>query len=144
MKCSGNWMWPAKLPGEGATLHDACDALCEALGRLGIAIDGGKDSLSMAARVENDVVKCPGELVLSVYVPCPDITKTVTPDLKCESEAVLIHVHLSKPTSTRLGGSALAQVYGEIGNESPDMDDIEVSHCVRFFVSPVFLYRVYC
>ena len=118
-------MWAAKLPGEGAMLYDACKALCETLGRLGIAIDGGKDSLSMAARVGNEVVKCPGELVLSVYVPCPDITKTVTPDLKCEDESVLIHLQLSSSTF-RLGGSALAQVYGMIGNEAPDMDDTEV------------------
>ena len=118
-------MWAAKLPGEGALLYDACKALCETLCQLGIAIDGGKDSLSMAARIGDEVVKCPGELVLSVYVPCTDITKTVTPDLKCNGESVLIHVKLSS-TLCRLGGSALAQVYGGVGNESPDMDDIEV------------------
>lgn len=118
-------MWAAKLPGEGAMLYDACKALCDTLCRLGIAIDGGKDSLSMAARVRDEVVKCPGELVLSVYAPCPDVTKTVTPDLKCETESVLVHVRLSK-SSNRTGGSALAQVYGQIGDEAPDMDDIEV------------------
>lgn len=41
MKCSGNWMWPAKLPGEGAVMYDACQAMCDVMKELGIAIDGG-------------------------------------------------------------------------------------------------------
>ncbi len=53
-------MWAAKLPGEGATLVDACRSMCEVMGQLGIAVDGGKDSLSMAARVGKETVKAPG------------------------------------------------------------------------------------
>lgn len=60
VKCSGNWMWAAKLPGEGVRLWDACKAMCEVMGQLGVAIDGGKDSLSMAARVGKETVKAPG------------------------------------------------------------------------------------
>lgn len=60
VKCSGNWMWAAKLPGEGAALFEACKAMCDVMKQLGIAIDGGKDSLSMAARVGGDTVKAPG------------------------------------------------------------------------------------
>lgn len=75
VKCSGNWMWAAKLPGEGAALFDACKAMCDLMSQLGIAIDGGKDSLSMAARVGKDTVKAPGTLVVSTYAPCPDIRK---------------------------------------------------------------------
>ncbi|KAG8433500.1 hypothetical protein GDO86_017692 [Hymenochirus boettgeri] len=82
VKCSGNWMWAAKLPGEGAALYDACVAMCDVMAKLGIAVDGGKDSLSMAARVGSETVKAPGSLVISVYAVCPDITATVTPDLK--------------------------------------------------------------
>jgi len=55
-------MWPAKLPGEGATMVDACKAMCDTMNSLGIAIDGGKDSLSMAARVGNNTVKAPGRV----------------------------------------------------------------------------------
>ena len=40
IKCSGNWMWAAKLPGEGALLYDAAVALSNILTDLGIAIDG--------------------------------------------------------------------------------------------------------
>ena len=54
-------MWAAKLPGEGALLVDACRAMCEVIQSLGIAVDGGKDSLSMAARVGTETVKAPGE-----------------------------------------------------------------------------------
>ena len=51
IKCSGNWMWAPKLPGEGADLYDAAMAMRDIMVDLGIAVDGGKDSLSMAARV---------------------------------------------------------------------------------------------
>lgn len=50
VKASCNWMWAAKLPEEGAKMYEVCEALCQALRRLGPAIDGGKDSLSMAAK----------------------------------------------------------------------------------------------
>lgn len=53
-------MWAAKLPGEGAALYDACTAMCKVMSELGLAVDGGKDSLSMAARVDGDIVKAPG------------------------------------------------------------------------------------
>ncbi|ETN79122.1 hypothetical protein NECAME_10012 [Necator americanus] len=79
---SGNWMWAAKCEGEGVRLVEACDALCKALADVGCAIDGGKDSLSMAAKVDNELVKAPGTLVLSAYAPCPDVMKTVTPNFK--------------------------------------------------------------
>ena len=42
-------MWAAKLPGEGARLYDAAVAVRDIMLVTGIAIDGGKDSLSMAA-----------------------------------------------------------------------------------------------
>ena len=127
VKCSGNWMWAAKLPGEGAALHDAAEALRDVLIALGTAIDGGKDSLSMAAiapdgRGGDETVKAPGELALSAYVTCPDITKTVTPDLKLPGKGRILYVDLGGGRS-RLGGSALAQVYGQIGDTPPDLDD---------------------
>jgi phosphoribosylformylglycinamidine synthase len=59
-------MWAAKLPGEGAALYDACTAMCEVMSELGIAVDGGKDSLSMAARVDGDIVKAPGMYILHI------------------------------------------------------------------------------
>ena len=127
VKCSGNWMWAAKLPGEGGALYDAAVALCDLLIRLGIAIDGGKDSLSMAALApgphgKQETVKAPGTLVVSAYVTCPDVTKTVTPDLKRPGATQLLYVDLAGGRQ-RLGGSALAHVYGQLGDACPDVED---------------------
>ena len=126
IKCSGNWMWAAKLPGEGAALYDAARALTDILLELGIAIDGGKDSLSMAAIASgndgDETVKTPGTLVISGYVTSPDITQTVTPDLKHPDEGIILYVDLGADKH-RLGGSSLAHVYEQLGDESPDVDD---------------------
>ena len=124
VKYSGNWMYAAKLPGDGAHMFDACTALCEAMGELDVAIDGGKDSLSMAARAGGEVVKAPGSVVMSGYVTVPDVTKTVTPDLKLLGTGELMLVEFgSKEGKRRLGGSALAQAYDQVGDDAPDMDD---------------------
>ena len=124
IKYSGNWMYAAKLGGDGAHMYDACESLCEAMKALGVAIDGGKDSLSMAAKAAGEVVKAPGTLVMSGYVGCPDVTKTVTPDLKLPGTGKLVLVEFgSKSGKRRIGGSALAQAYAQVGDESPDMDD---------------------
>ena len=129
IKASGNWMYAAKLPGEGAKMYDACEALRDSLLALGAGIDGGKDSLSMAAQCGDEIVKAPGELTLTCYVTCPDITKTVTPDLKCPSKCGgktnLLFVDLGGGKA-RMGGSSLAQVYNQIGNESPDVEDFSM------------------
>lgn len=121
VKCSANWMWAPKLPGEGAALRDAAEAMATAMIAVGIAVDGGKDSLSMAAKVGDEVVKSPRELVVSVYAAMDDIRRKVTPDIKEPGSALLL-VDLSGGKN-RLGGSALAQTCGRIGDEVPDMDD---------------------
>ncbi len=127
IKCSGNWMWAAKLPGEGARLYDAAAALRDILLELGIAVDGGKDSLSMAAKVvdpsgKTEIVKSPGTLVISAYATCPDVTKVITPQIKKSGESRLLYIDLGEG-KYRLGGSALAHVYGQLGNESPDVEN---------------------
>ena len=68
IKASGNWMYAVKLPGEGAKMYDACEALRDSLLELGVGIDGGKDSLSMAAQCGKEIVKAPGELTMTCYV----------------------------------------------------------------------------
>jgi phosphoribosylformylglycinamidine synthase len=122
IKCSANWMWAPKLPGEGAALYDAVGAMRDLMIQMGIAVDGGKDSLSMATRIGDDVVKSPRELVISAYATMPDITKAVTPDIKNPGHSQLIFIDIAGGKA-RLGGSALAQAYGQLGNESPDVDD---------------------
>lgn len=127
IKCSANWMWAAKLAGEGAAMYDACKAMADFMGPLGVGVDGGKDSLSMAAKVGETTVKAPGMLVVTAYAACPDITATLTPDLKGNAEAGsagsrLYHLDLSGGRR-RLGGTALAQSYSQLGDTPPDMQD---------------------
>lgn len=121
VKCSANWMWAPKLAGEGAALYDAALAMRNAMLELGIAVDGGKDSLSMATMVGSETVKSPRELVISLYGAMADITKVVTPDIKRPGSALLF-IDLAGGKN-RLGGSALAQVHGQLGDKSPDMEN---------------------
>lgn len=122
VRCRANWMCPAKLPNEGALLYNAAVAMSDLMVELGIAVDGGKDSLSMAATVQGELVKAPGSLVVLGYAPVPDITKKVTPDIKMPGRSMLglIDLGLGK---NRLGGSALAQAFNQLGDETPDVDD---------------------
>lgn len=125
IKSSGNWMWASKLKGEAAAMYDACESLTNCMLELGVAVDGGKDSLSMAAKVDEEVVKAPGTLVLSLYAGVPDMSKIVTPYLKYPSDdgskSHIIYIDLGN-NKYRMGGSALAQVFGQLGDVSPDMD----------------------
>jgi phosphoribosylformylglycinamidine synthase len=122
VKCSANWMWAPKLPGEGAALYDAACAMRDAMILLGVAVDGGKDSLSMATRVGEETVKSPRELVISVYATMEDITRVVTPDIKRPGSSLLLFVDLAEGKN-RMGGTALAQTVKQIGNITPDMDN---------------------
>lgn len=121
-----DWGIAASEPGEGARLFQANLALNAFLGALGLSINGGKDSMSMAAGVSRQgveaTVKAPGTLVVTAYAACPDITRTITPDIKRPGQSSLLFIDLSGGKS-RLGGSALAQVYGQVGDEAPDVDD---------------------
>lgn len=128
IKCEGNWMWAAKLPGDCASLYDAAVAMRDIMIDLNIAIDGGKDSLSMAAKCpsddNNETVRAPGTLVITGYCTVDDVQQKLTPDIKTPGNSVLIHVDISS-NKRRLGGSAASQVYSTIGIEAPDIDDTE-------------------
>ncbi len=125
---SANWMAATGHPGEDARLYDTVRAvgreLCPA---LGIAIPVGKDSLSMRTVWEEDgeerAVTAPLSLVISAFAPVADVRGTLTPELQREhDETELLLVDLGKGHN-RLGGSALAQVYGQVGHDCPDLDD---------------------
>ena len=125
IKCSANWMLAAKLLGEGRNLYRAAVAMKRIMIDLGIAVDGGKDSLSMAAKVGDEIVKSPNELTISAYADVPDINKIITPDIKKPGESALWLIDIGD-NKNRLGGSALAQTLRQIGNESPDVDNPDV------------------
>ena len=122
----GNWGIAASESGEGVCLYRANEALSSMLDILGISINGGKDSMSMAAKVIREnagrTVKAPGTLVVTAYAACPDITGTVTPDIKEPGKSRLMLIDLSNG-KLRMGGTALAQVCGQVGDEAPDIDD---------------------
>lgn len=117
-----NWMWAPKLSGEGAALYDAAKGLSEILIGLGININGGKDSSSMYSKIFNQIVKSPRELVIKSLAVQKEITKKITPDIKKPGSTILL-LDLAKG-KRRLGGSALAQVYKQLGSEFPDIEDV--------------------
>jgi len=82
IKCSGNWMWEKRYPEQIGALRMAVQSLSKALIKLNLAIDGGKDSLSMSATVNNEVILSPRSLVLSAYATTDNFNLRVTPDLK--------------------------------------------------------------
>jgi len=122
VKCSGNWMWAPKQPGEGSALYHACEAATDLMKETGLAVDGGKDSLSMATKLFGEWVKSPRQLIVSTYASIENLCQNVTPDIKKPGESSLILLDLA-PGQYRLGGSALAQVHKQVGDVVPDADD---------------------
>ena len=130
VKLSANWMCAAGHPGEDAILFDTVKAvgmeLCPA---LGVSIPVGKDSMSMrttwtdAKSGEDKSVTAPVSLIVSAFAPVTDARRVLTPQLrtdKGDSELVLIDLGAGR---NRLGGSILAQVSSQLGDEAPDLDD---------------------
>jgi phosphoribosylformylglycinamidine synthase len=127
VKLSANWMAACGMPGEDARLFDAVQAASELCQALGVSIPVGKDSLSMktvwAEQGETRTVAAPVSLIASAAAPVNDIRASLTPQLRLEGgESLLILVDLGAGRN-RLGGSILAQVSAQIGNEAPDLDD---------------------
>ena len=132
VKLSANWMAPAGHPGEDAALYDTVHAvgmeLCPA---LGISIPVGKDSMSMKTVWQDEhgnerAVTAPLSLIVSAFAPVLDVRKTLTPQLRTDQgETDLMLIDLGKGKN-RLGGSVLAQVYKQVGRETPDVDDPRV------------------
>ncbi|NQZ24845.1 MAG: phosphoribosylformylglycinamidine synthase [Colwellia sp.] len=131
IKLSANWMSPAGHPGEDAGLYEAVKAIGEELcPALGLTIPVGKDSMSMRTQwTEEGIdksVTSPMSLIITAFGVVEDIRKTVTPELRSDKgETRLVAIDLSKGKK-RLGGSCLAQVYKQLGNETPDVDSPEV------------------
>jgi len=128
IKLSANWMAACGQPGQDAALFDTVKAvgmeLCPA---LGVSIPVGKDSLSMRTTWndggESKAVISPVSLIVSAFAPVGDVRRTLTPQLRTDlGETSLILIDLGRGKN-RLGASALAQVTGQLGNETPDLDN---------------------
>jgi phosphoribosylformylglycinamidine synthase len=128
VKLSANWMAAAGFPGEDAALYDTVRAVAlDLCPQLGISIPVGKDSLSMRTSWSEEgaekAVIAPLSLIVSAFAPCEDARPALTPQLQTDSgasELILIDLGCGR---NRLGGSMLAQVYGQLGSEAPDLDD---------------------
>ncbi|MDV6319859.1 phosphoribosylformylglycinamidine synthase [Chromohalobacter sp. HP20-39] len=135
IKLSANWMSAAAHVGENQALYDAVHAVgMELCPQLGIAIPVGKDSMSMRTawqeetadgEYEDKSVTAPLTLDITGFAPVTDAMRTLTPQLRLDQdESDLILIDLGQGQN-RLGGSALAQVYGQVGDVCPDLDDAE-------------------
>ncbi|HQS58246.1 MAG: phosphoribosylformylglycinamidine synthase [Gallionellales bacterium 35-53-114] len=129
IKLSANWMAAAGHHGEDAALFDTVKAVgMELCPQLGISIPVGKDSMSMKTswtEGENSkAVTAPLSLIVTAFAPVMDASRTLTPQLQADPDSVLLLIDLGNGKN-RLGGSALAQVYGQVGNVAPDLDAAE-------------------
>ncbi|MCQ4286070.1 phosphoribosylformylglycinamidine synthase [Pseudomonas stutzeri] len=130
IKLSANWMAAAGHPGEDARLYDTVKAVgMELCPQLGLTIPVGKDSMSMKTRWDEEgsekSVTSPMSLVVSGFAPVVDVRKTLTPQLRLDKGATdLILIDLGRGQN-RMGASILAQVYGKLGRQAPDVDDAE-------------------
>ncbi|OSM01836.1 phosphoribosylformylglycinamidine synthase [Magnetofaba australis] len=144
VKLSANWMAPAGHPGEDANLYATVKAvgleLCPA---LGISIPVGKDSMSMKTVWSDEdgdkAVTAPLSLIISAFAPVRDASITLTPQLRDDvGETRLLLVDLGGGKN-RLGGSALAQTFRQVGLHATDLENPEALK--NFFTAMVGLKR---
>ncbi len=135
VKLSANWMAAAGHRGEDAKLFDTVSAVSQFCQQAGLAIPVGKDSLSMKTAWQNGgqdlQVVAPLSLIVTSFAPVEDIRRTLTPELQfpdgVDTELMLIDLGNDR---NRLGGSALAQVFGSVGEQVPDVDAAQLA---KFF-----------
>lgn len=128
VKLSANWMSAASHEGEGAKLYEAVQAIgMDLCPDLGVSIPVGKDSMSLKMKWGDKEVTAPLSLCITAFAPVTNTSKTWTPELRfIEEDTVLILVDLAADVKKALGGSALAQVYKQVGNESPNVHSNEL------------------
>jgi phosphoribosylformylglycinamidine synthase len=125
IKLSANWMAAAGSGIEDENLFNAVTAIGEEFcPQLDITIPVGKDSLSMRTvwqeNEQSKSVTSPVSLLISAFSPVEDVTQTLTPQLNTDDKTVLLLIDLGLGKN-RLGGSALAQVYNQLGDTAPDI-----------------------
>jgi len=130
IKLSANWMAAAGHPGEDARLYDTVRTVgMELCPQLGIAIPVGKDSMSMKTVWQQGDDKremtAPLSLIISAFAPVSDVRRTLTPQLRSDlGDTDLVLVDLGEGHN-RLGATALAQVYRQIGAQGADVVSAE-------------------
>ncbi|KAH8803209.1 CobB/CobQ-like glutamine amidotransferase domain-containing protein [Xylogone sp. PMI_703] len=135
VRLSANWMAAVNHPGEGAALYEAVHAIgMELCPALGVSIPVGKDSTSMKASWkdqksgETKSVTAPVSVAISAFAPVAHVRNTWTPALRRledVGETILMYVDLAQGHKA-MGGSALAQAFGQLGDEAPDVRDADL------------------
>ncbi|KAH9859131.1 phosphoribosylformylglycinamidin [Lenzites betulinus] len=145
VKLSANWMCAASKEGEGAALYDAVKAVgLELCPVLGVGIPVGKDSMSMSMKwqegAEKREVSAPLSLIVTAFGAVEDVGKTWTPQLRTDlgEPTVLLLLDLARGKQ-RLGGSAVAQVFKQVGSEAPDV--VDAQDVKAFFVASQVIRR---
>ncbi len=127
VRLSANWMAACGQGDEDARLFDTVKAVgAELAPALGIAIPVGKDSLSMKSQWTQDgeakTQTAPLSLIVTAFAPVADVRRSLTPQLAAEPSTSLVLIDLGNGKN-RMGGSILAQVYNQVGDVAPDLDD---------------------
>ena len=116
---SANWMWPCRNAGEDARLYDAVEAASDLAISLGINIPTGKDSLSMTQKYpDGSKVLSPGTVIISAMAEVSEVKEILSPVLRLDPKYPVYHIDFSF-APLALGGSALAQALGQLGDETP-------------------------
>ena len=123
---SANWMWPCRSQeGEDARLYNAVEALSEFCRQLRINVPTGKDSLSLSQQYPNgEKIISPGTVIVTSGGEVSDIHKVVSPVLVNDKNSSIYHIDFSFD-KLRLGGSALAQSLGKVGDDVPTVHHAE-------------------
>ncbi|OBA17966.1 phosphoribosylformylglycinamidin [Metschnikowia bicuspidata var. bicuspidata NRRL YB-4993] len=141
VKLSANWMSAAAHAGEGAKLYEAVQAIgLDLCPDLGVAIPVGKDSMSLKMKWGDKEVTAPLSLCITAFAPVSNTSNTWTPELKAlDEDTVLVLVDLAAQVKKSLGGSALAQVYQQVGDSAPNVHSHELFK--NFLESLIALHR---
>lgn len=125
IKLSANWMAACGNAGEDEKLYRTVEAVSQTCQAMGVSIPVGKDSLSMKTVWQENggqkSVVSPLSLIISAFAPVQDVRKTVTPELKNSDGSILLFIDLGFGKA-RMGGSALGQVWNNMGGSAPDIE----------------------
>jgi phosphoribosylformylglycinamidine synthase len=138
IKLSANWMAACGVPGQDAALYDTVAAVSELCQHVGLSIPVGKDSLSMKTSWEEGgeprQVVAPVSLIVTAFAPVQDARASLTPQLRTDAgDTALILIDLGRGRH-RMGGSILAQAYGQVGGGGSDgVPDIDRPQDLRAF-----------
>lgn len=114
-----NYIWPFPDGESMGSLDKSVDAVVDFMHTLQRPVISGKDSLSSTYRgKDGQIIKIPPVLCISAFGRIPDVSQTVSSDIKKEGSALCLVGALD----TNMGGSTYYDINGLVGNEVPKVD----------------------